>query len=102
VTTVRVLPRPDEKMNRWEQTYALGLEARKRAGEVRDYWYEGITLKLGPKCRYTPDFLVILANGEAQLHEVKGFKRDDAMVKLRVCLKVYPFRIFLNGKEFTG
>jgi hypothetical protein len=89
-------------MNKLEAAYALGLEAQKRAGRIQGYWYEGITLKLGPDCRYTPDFLVILEDGEVQLHEVKGHMRDDAAVKLRVCVERYPFRIFLNGQEFTG
>lgn len=89
-------------MNRTEATYAQGLEALRRAGRVEAYWYEGITLKLGPDCRYTPDFLVQMSDGELQLHECKGFRRDDAMVKLRTCLDKFPFRIFVNGVEFTG
>ena len=101
MTVPHVLPRPSA-MNRWERDYALGLEAKKRAGQVRDYWYEGVTLKLGPDLRYTPDFLVIAGDGEVQLHEIKGHRRDDAMVKLRACLDKYPFRIFMNGMEFTG
>ena len=90
------------RMNGAESAYALGLEARRRAGEIQAYWYEDVTLRLGPDCRLTIDFMVIAADGEVQFHEVKGRMREDAAVKLRACLGKFPFRIFLNGKEFQG
>lgn len=96
-----VPPRRSE-MNRTEQSYALGLEARRRAGEVREYHYEAIKLKIGPHTWYTPDFLVIAADGEVQIHEVKGYWRDDAKVKTRAILDRYPFRVFVNGEEWKG
>ncbi|MNC03786.1 hypothetical protein D3C75_512100 [compost metagenome] len=35
----------------------------------------------------------MLANGEMQLHEVKGFWTDDAKVKTKVAASMYPFKI---------
>jgi len=91
-------------MNKTEAAYALVLEARKRAGEIRDYWYEGIRLVLGHAANYTPDFLVVLADGTVELHEVKGFMREAAHTRLAVCARLYPFPIKLvrrHGKGWT-
>ena len=100
--TARAKRTSTKRINKMEQAYAFGLEARKHKGEIKQYWYEGITLKLGPDCRYTPDFLVQLADDTLELHEVKGHWRDDAKVKLRVCMEIYPFPVFVNGKAWAG
>jgi hypothetical protein len=89
-------------MNRTEAAYALVLEARKRAGELRGYWYEGVTLKLAHDCRLTVDFFVVLADSTAELHEVKGHMRGDADVKLRVAARLYPFPIRVVRRQGQG
>jgi hypothetical protein len=77
--------RKSKAMNRTEQRYALILEARKAAGEVQTYYFEGITFKLDHDCRYTPDFIVRLAGGELEAIEVKaGWKRKSGNVGPRV------------------
>ena len=91
------LKNPD--MNRTEAAYALVLEARRQAGEVAWWEFEGITMKLADDTRYTPDFAVMLANGEMEMHETKGFMRDDAWVKLKIAAKQFPFRFWLVRKE---
>lgn len=98
-----LIPHVRHGMNKLEERYAFELEMRKRRGEIAGWWYEALTLKLGYDCRYTPDFLVLMADGEVQLHEVKGpHRREDAMVKIRVCATMYPFKLFMNGEEVTG
>jgi hypothetical protein len=82
-------------MNKTEAAWGLVLEGRRCAGEVSWYRFESMTLKLAHDCRYTPDFLVQLPDGTLELHEVKGFMRDDAAVKLKICAEVYPFKIWL-------
>ena len=87
------------KMNRAEAAYAADLEVRKRAGEILDWWFEAVTLRLadkpeGTKLRgttYTPDFMVQLADGTISFHEVKGFARDDAVVKFKAAAEKFPF-----------
>lgn len=81
------------EMNKTEAAYAADvLERRKQTGEVIDYWFERFTFKLANDCRYTPDFVVMLASGELECHEVKGaFIRDDAKVKLKVAAEMFPF-----------
>lgn len=89
------------KMNGMERKYALLLEARKRAGEVAGYWFEGATFRLGDSARYTPDFLVQLADGTMELHETKGFMREAARVRLQVCARMYPFPVKLIRRDFS-
>ena len=74
-----------------EAAYAQMLEARKRTGEIADWRYEAITLKLAEGVRYTPDFLLADHDGEMTLVEVKGgYIRDDARIKLRVAAGQFP------------
>lgn len=81
------------QMNKTEAAYCQLLEMRKRAGEIAWYRFEGIKLRLADNTFYTPDFAVMLASGEMELHEVKGFWVEDARVKTKVAADQYPFRI---------
>ncbi len=60
------------QMNKTETAYAQELELRKRYGEIAWYRFEGIKLRLADNTFYTPDFAVMLANGQLEMHEVKG------------------------------
>ncbi len=77
-------------MNKTEAAYAAHLESQRIAGIVEWYAFEAITFKLAADTRYTPDFLVMLADGRLQCHEVKGFWRDDAKVKIKVAAEKFP------------
>ncbi len=79
-------------MNKTEQRYADHLEARKQSGEIAWYRFEGIKLRLADSTFYTPDFAVMLADGQLEAHEVKGHWQDDARVKIKVAAEMYPFR----------
>ena len=95
-------PRLIGEMNRTEREYSFILESRKRAGEIVDYRFEAITLKLANNTRYTPDFYVLFED-RIELHEVKGgFWRDDARVKIKVAAAMFPefaFIAALNKKK---
>lgn len=80
------------KMNNAELAYSKILELRKIAGEVLWYSFEGITLRMADRTTYTPDFAVMLASGEMEMHEIKGFFQDDAKVKIKVASAMFPFR----------
>lgn len=77
-------------MNGTEAKMAEYLDQKKAVGEVIAYWFERYTLKLADDTRYTPDFAVLLANGELEFWEVKGFWRDDAKVKIKVAEEMFP------------
>lgn len=93
------------EMNKTESKYAAYLDELKKCGDILDYWFEGLTLKLAANTRYTPDFLVMLPNGALQLHEVKGaiaIFRDDAKVKVKVCANMYPFEMLVAYPKKGG
>lgn len=91
------------KMNKTEAEWATMLEIRKRAGEVAWYGFEVIKIRLADKTFYEPDFLVMLANGELEVHEVKGgFVMDDARMKFKVCAEHFPARLVWAQKIKGG
>ncbi|MEQ8820486.1 MAG: DUF1064 domain-containing protein [Sumerlaeia bacterium] len=81
-------------MNKTEQEYAMILKSRKAAGEVAWFAFEPWGLRLADNTRYNPDFVVLMADGTIEVHEVKGFWRDDARVKFKTAANLYPFLIF--------
>ena len=86
------------EMNKTEAAYARHLEARAKDGEVMQWWFESAKLRVGHNCHYTPDFMVVLADGEIEFHEVKGARaifQDDAKVKIRACANKYAFRFLV-------
>jgi len=89
-------------MNKLEEAYSWVLEADRRAGLLTWYAYEAITLRIAHDCRYTPDFAVRTAGGQLEFHEVKGYMRDDARVKLKVAAATFPFKFLLVRKSGQG
>lgn len=84
-------------MNGLERDFSLQLEARKREGEIVEWWFESFTFKLAPDLRYSPDFCALMAGThEVEFFEVKGgFAREDSMVKLRMAAQLFPFKFSL-------
>lgn len=79
-------------MNKTEAAYAAILDARRTAGEVAWFAFEALKYRLADNTFYTPDFAVMLADGQLEAHEVKGFWRDDARVKIKVAAERFPIR----------
>ena len=79
------------EMNGTERKMSEHLEGMKHRGEIIDYRFESVTLKLAKDTRYTPDFMVMMPDGEIQFWEVKGFWHDDARVKIKVAAALFPF-----------
>lgn len=79
-------------MNRLEANYSLELEAQKRRGEILDWMFEAWKFKLANRTWYTPDFAVLTLDGTVELHETKGFLRDDANVKFKVAAELHWFK----------
>lgn len=85
------------EMNKTERAYADLLLGMRQRGEILWFGFECWTFRLAKDTRYTPDFVVQLANGELQLIEVKGrtkggryFAEDDAKVKVKVAAATFP------------
>lgn len=80
------------QMNKTEKHYQEHLEMRKRLGEIVWYEFEPMNLRLSDKCFYKVDYLVMTASGQLEVHEVKGYWTDDALVKIKVAAEKFPFR----------
>lgn len=78
--------------NKTEQLYEAHLELMRIAGEVLWYKFEAMKLRLADNTFYTPDFIVMMSNGQLEAHEVKGYWLDDARVKIKIAADIYPFR----------
>ena len=87
------------QMNKTEAAYARHLESRMLAGEILWSKFEGIKLKLAPMTTYTPDFVVMAADGSLECHEVKGHWQDDARVKIKIAAEMFPFRFIAARPE---
>jgi hypothetical protein len=79
-------------MNKMESAYRDVLHGRVLVGDVLWFRYEAMKLRLADNTFYSPDFAVMLASGELEVHEVKGHWEDDARVKIKVAAEQYPFR----------
>ena len=77
-------------MNKTETAYSTTLEIEKRAGAVLWYKFEGMKFRLADNTFYTPDFIVLLADGTMQAREVKGFWTDDSRAKIKIAADMYP------------
>lgn len=70
-------------MNKSEAAYAEHLRVLQLAGEVSDFMFEPLKLKLADKTYYSPDFMVVMPDGLIEFAEVKGHWEDDARVKIK-------------------
>jgi hypothetical protein len=90
-------------MNKTEAAYQQILHMRWLTKEIRHYEYQALTLKFGHDLRYTPDFFVVNAAGEIELHETKGgFVREDAIVKVRAAATHFHMFKFFMCKRIAG
>ena len=86
----------DSRMNKWEARYADRLRGMQAAGDIVAFDFEALKFNLGHRCWYCPDFVVTMPDGRVECHEVKGFMRDDAAVKLKsVARRFSAFRFRL-------
>lgn len=82
----------DGAMNKTEAAYESYLKTLLMAGELLWYKFEGMKFRLADNTFYTPDFIVMLADGQIEAREVKGFWQDDARVKIKVAAEMYPLK----------
>lgn len=108
---------PKGTMNKVEASYQEHLELLKRAGEIFDYRWESIKIKLADNTWFNPDFIVFAQDGTVELHDTKGTKKvtrangdresvpwieEDAKLKLKVVAELWPFRIYSVFKTPEG
>lgn len=107
---------PGER-NRTEAAYEAHLQALCAAGEICGFEFEGMKLRMADKTWWTPDFVVMTADGYIELHDTKGtttktrangekekapWIEDDARVKMKVIAEQWPFKVFAVFKTPAG
>lgn len=106
------------EMNKPEKAYAAHLDQLLKASEISWYGFEKVTFKLAPDTRYTPDFMVMLNDGQIEFHEVKGGKKkkiggvdtgertfwceEDAKLKIKLAAEILPFRFSIVYPVLRG
>jgi len=92
---------PASEMNKTEAAYDAHLWSL-RGRSIVWHKFEAVKLRLADTTFYSPDFAVQTISGQIEMHEVKGFWRDDARVKIKVAAALYPFRFLAVTKEKGG
>ncbi len=81
------------EMNRTEDYYSKHLYMLTLSGDILNYYFEAVKLRLADRTWYIPDFMVITRQG-IEFHEIKGFWRDDAKVKFKVAKEMHRWAQF--------
>jgi hypothetical protein len=100
---ISVTPVPhDRYKSDWERQYAEHLERRRLAGEITWWEYETIKIKLADKTWYKVDFALIPRGEPMEFHEVKGWMREAARVRLNVAAWIFPAKFVVVRKTNGG
>ena len=79
-------------MNKSEASYSDSLDGLRRSGEIADYRFEAMKLRLADNTTITPDFVVLMPDGLIELHDIKGsFFPEHNRVKWKVGVDQYPW-----------
>src|SRR5579872_2909308 len=101
------------KMNKTEAAFALHLDLQKKAGKIRNWWFESMKFRIGKHCWLLIDFLVETNEGKLIGYDTKGTKKlesgrtaalaeDDSAAKCHALADKYPIPTFFVWKERNG
>lgn len=98
---------PKGTMNKTEAEYATILEAQKKAGEILDYKFHPMRIRLADNTYYEVDFLVLHADQTLAIHETKGgFTSEKGQLKIKLVAEVMPwfgfFKVIKRAKKDGG
>ncbi len=87
-------------MNKTEARYRDYLECRRIDSDISSFAFEPVKFRLADRTYYTPDFMVVRADGLIEFHDVKGGPiEDDAAVKMKVVAELRPEFAFVLVRE---
>ena len=95
------------RMNKTEAAYALHLDALQHVGEIEQWMFEALRFRMADGAFYKPDFVVWMRSHEdartwIEVHEVKGFEREGAIVRWKVCAELFHRFRFKMIKRVKG
>lgn len=89
----RALRTKPGEMNKTEALREAELAVMLSRGEIVAYRFHPFRLRIAEgNAYYTPDFMVIGADGIVTIEEVKGHWEEAGLVRLKVAAEVFPFR----------
>ena len=89
----------EAKLNKTERAYLEHL----RSLSLLWIGIQNITVKIADDCRLTPDFCYVGADKKLTIVDVKGFQREDALIKMKVAARLFPmFRFVIVTKQAGG
>lgn len=97
-TMLNLIVRPNTDEKKLNKTEAARL-AHLRALKLPAIGIQNHTLKLADDCRFTPDFNYIDENGVLTFEDVKGFQREDALLKIKFAARTFTHFRFLIVKK---
>lgn len=101
-------------MNKGEAAYAALLDTMLDRGVIVGWWYELLSIRLADNTRYNPDFVVMLADGTLEFHEVKARKNgkdgkpdsywaeEDAKLKVKLVAEHSPIPVIIVWPNRNG
>lgn len=83
---------PKGSMNKTETAYALVLETQKQAGQILDYRFHALKIRLADNTYYEADFVVLHADMRLAIHETKGgWTTDKGQLKIKIAAQTLPW-----------
>ncbi|QRE00635.1 hypothetical protein [Pseudomonas phage Itty13] len=89
---------PRGTMNKTEREYADLLDQQKAAGEIIDYKFHPMRIRLADNTYYEVDFLVLHADQSLAIHETKGgFTSEKGQMKIKLVAELMPWFGFFKA-----
>lgn len=87
---------PKGTMNKTEQAYAQRLEMLKHQGEILDWKFHPMNVRLAANTFYEVDFFVLHSDMSVAIHETKGeYTSDKGQMKIKLAAEALPwFRFY--------
>ncbi|MFJ9451488.1 hypothetical protein [Herbaspirillum sp. NPDC101397] len=83
---------PKGRMNKTEAAYAAYLGRQQLAGEILEFRFHPLRVRLADNTYYEIDFLVMGKDMGLEFHETKGgFTTDKGQMKIKLCAEALPF-----------
>lgn len=89
-------------MNKSERTYADLLDQQKQRGEIIDWKFHPMNVRLAKNTFYEVDFLVLSADMRVEIHETKGgYTTEKGSMKIKLCAEALPWFRFIKATKLT-
>ena len=83
---------PKGEMNKTEQAYAPRLEMMKQNGEIIDWKFHPMNMRLAKATFYEVDFLVLHKDMTIAIHETKGeYTSEKGQMKIKLAAETVPW-----------